>query len=73
MGRPGFRDLVARAITDEDFRAELVRAPAEVLARFELTDEEHAAVMKAASRSPGRSDREHAQSFQSLMVRRWAT
>ena len=68
MARPGIRDLVGRAMIDRDFLADLVREPALMLAEFDLSSEERAAIMQAVGktgrqhgararpRAPGRAD-----------------
>ena len=73
MGRPGIRDLVGRVMIDKEFLAELVRDPAQVLAGYELSTEEHAAIMQAVGRTGSRSERERARALQTVMMKRWAT
>jgi len=73
MGGPGIRDLVGRAMIDREFFADLVRDPAPVLAQYELTTEERAAIMQAVARTGKRSDSERARDLQIVMMKRWAT
>ena len=73
MDRPGIRDLVGRAMIDKDFLGELVRDPARVLADYELTAEERAAIMQAVGRTGSGSERDRARALQVVMMKRWAT
>lgn len=73
MGRPGFRELVGRAMIDKEFFAELVRDPAAVLAGYDLEAEERAAVMTAAARTGRTSEAERARALRIVMMKRWAT
>jgi hypothetical protein len=73
MGRPGIRELVGRAMIDKEFLAELVRDPGRVLADYELTGEERAAILQAAGRKESASERERARALQVVLMKRWAT
>ena len=73
MARPGIRDLVGRAMIDKDFLTELLRDPLTILADFELSAEERAAIMQAVGRSGNVSDRERARELQGVLMKRWAT
>lgn len=73
MGRPGIRDLVGRAMIDREFLAQLVRDPSSVLAEFDLSADERAAILQAASRQGGESDQERARALQIVLMKRWAT
>lgn len=73
MGRPGIRDLVGRAMIDREFLAELVRDPATVLAEYELSADERAAIMQAAGRKDSASEGERTRALQIIMMKRWAT
>jgi hypothetical protein len=73
MGRPGIRDLVGRAMIDRGFLADLVRDPGRVLADFELSSEERAAIMQAVGKTGSASERERARALQVVMMKRWAT
>ena len=73
MGRLGIRDLVGRAMIDKAFIVELVRDPQTVLADYELSAEERAAIMQAVGRTTSASDRERARALQVVLMKRWAT
>ena len=73
MGRPGIRDLVGRAMIDREFLARLVQDPSSVLAEFDLSADERAAILQAASRTGGDSDLERARALQIVLMKRWAT
>jgi hypothetical protein len=74
MARPGIRDLVGRAMIDRDFLADLVREPARMLAEFDLSSEERAAIMQAVgSKTEGATERERARALQVVLMKRWAT
>ena len=73
MERPGIRDLVGRAMIDKGFIAELVRDPATVLADYELSAEERAAIMQAVGRTTNVSERDRARALQIVLMKRWAT
>ena len=45
MGGKGIQDLVGQVMIDKEFLADLTRDPARVLAGFELTADERAAIM----------------------------
>lgn len=72
MGRPGVRELVGRAMVDEEFLAALFRDPEPILAGYDLSAEERAAVLKAVS-GAGKGARDRARAFQAVMMKRWAT
>jgi len=73
MGQPGIRELVGRAMIDKDFLGELVRDPDRVLAEYDLTSEERAAIMQAVGRTGGAPERERARALQVVLMKRWAT
>jgi hypothetical protein len=73
MARQGIRDLVGRLMVDKEFLAALVRDPAPVLADYELAAEERAVLMVAATRARRVPEPERARSFQTSVIRRWAT
>ena len=73
MGRPGIRELVGRAMIDKQFLAELVRDADTVLAEFELSAEERAAIIQAVGRTTSESERERARALQVVLMKRWAT
>jgi hypothetical protein len=67
------QDLVGQVMIDKEFLAELVRDPARILATFDLTAEERAAIMHALGSTSHVSDRERARALQNVMLKRWAT
>ena len=73
MGRPGIRDLVGRAMIDREFLSDLVRDPDRVLADYDLTGEERAAIMQAAGPTGSATERERARALQVVLMKRWAT
>ncbi len=73
MERPGIRDLVGRAMIDKKFLADLVRDPLTMLADYDLSGEEHAAIMQAVGRTGSASDRDRARALQIVLMKRWAT
>lgn len=58
---------------DPDFLAELQRAPEAVLARYELTDDERAAVRSAVGRLAQTPTHQRAQELGTALLRRVAT
>ncbi len=74
MAGKGIQDLVGQVMIDKEFLADLVSDPARVLAGFELTADERAAIMLALGSSTSTvSDRERARALQNVMLKRWAT
>jgi hypothetical protein len=73
VSRPGLRELIGRAMVDEEFRERLIGDPAVVLVDFDLEADERAAVVKAVTQSRSRPKREQARAFQTAMMKRWAT
>jgi len=69
----GIQDLVGQVMIDKEFLADLMRNPATVLAGFELSAEERAAIMQALGSTSTVSDRERARALQNVMLKRWAT
>ena len=69
----GIQDLVGQVMIDKEFLADLVSDPARVLAGFELTADERAAIMLALGSTSTVSDRERARALQNVMLKRWAT
>lgn len=69
----GIRDLVGRVMLDKQFLTDLVRDPATVLAEFDLTADERAAIMQAVGRNDQRTDGERARALQNVLLKRWAT
>jgi hypothetical protein len=58
---------------DPEFLAELQRAPETVLGRFELTDDERAAVQTALVRMAQQPASRRAQELRTVLLRRVAT
>ena len=73
MARPGIRELIGRAMIDEGFLTDLVRDPAPILAEYDLTADERAAIMQAVARTGKASDSEKVRALQTMMMKRWAT
>ncbi len=73
MAPKGIQDLVGQVMIDKEFLADLVRDPAGVLATFDLTADERAAIMQALGSTSHVSDRERARALQNVMLKRWAT
>lgn len=73
MAGKSIQDLVGQVMIDKEFLAELVRDPARVLATFDLTADERAAIMHALGTTSHVSDRERARALQNVMLKRWAT
>ena len=69
----GIQDLVGQVMIDKEFLADLTRDPARVLAGFELTADERAAIMHALGSTSEVSDRDRARALQNVMLKRWAT
>ena len=70
---PRLPELVGRAMVDPEFLAELQQAPEAVLARYELNDDEQAAVRAALVRLADTPHREHAQALRTALLRRVST
>ena len=73
MAGKGIQDLVGQVMIDKEFLADLMQDPARVLASFELTSDERAAIMQALGSTAQVSDRERARALQNVMLKRWAT
>lgn len=73
MASKGIQDLVGQVMIDKEFLAELLREPAQVLAGFDLTPDERAAIMQALGSTSNVSDRDRARALQNVMLKRWAT
>jgi len=69
----GLRDLIGRAMIDPDFVADLQRSPDSILAQFELTDDERAAVHHAILHLAQTPAHQRAREFHSALIRRVAT
>ena len=73
MTGKAIQDLVGRVMVDRAFLAELIRDPDTVLAGYELTPDERAAVMQAIGHGIQGSEQDTAEHLQDAMLRRWAT
>ena len=73
MAGKSIQDLVGQVMIDKEFLADLLRDPAQVLASFELTSAERAAIMQALGSTSHVSDRDRARALQNVMLKRWAT
>ncbi|MGH7396931.1 MAG: hypothetical protein ACRELW_05290 [Candidatus Rokuibacteriota bacterium] len=73
MASKGIQDLVGQVMVDKEFLAELVREPARVLATFDLTADERAAIVQALGSTSHVTERERARALQNVMLKRWAT
>lgn len=69
----GLRELIGRAMIDPEFVADLQRSPDTVLAQFQLTDDERAAVRHALLRLAEAPAHQRATEFHSALLRRVAT
>jgi hypothetical protein len=58
---------------DQAFLDELVRDPDPILAEFELSPDERAAIMQAVGKAGSAPDRDRARALQVVMMKRWAT
>ncbi|OLC12966.1 MAG: hypothetical protein AUH29_14620 [Candidatus Rokubacteria bacterium 13_1_40CM_69_27] len=70
---PRLPELVGRAMIDQEFLADLQRAPESVLARYELTDDERAAVRTALVHLAQTPTNQRPQAFRTALLRRVAT
>ncbi len=66
-------DLVGRAMVDPDFLADLQRAPDAILAQYELSDDERAAIRTALVRLADTPIHQRAVVLRSTLLRRVAT
>lgn len=73
MGQQGIRDLVGRLMIDPDFLAELVRAPEAVLAQYQLSYEERAALLQAVAKLGSTPAHQQVRALQKALMKRWAT
>ena len=69
----GLRELIGRAMIDPEFVADLERSPDTVLAQFQLTEDERAAVSHALVRLAQTPAHQRAREFHSALIRRVAT
>ena len=69
----GLRDLVGRVMIDQEFLAELQRAPEPLLAQYELTEAERATVELALARLAQTPVSERRRQFSNTLISRVAT
>lgn len=69
----GMAELVGRAMIDPEFLADLQRAPESILARYDLTDDERAAIHTALVRLAQTPLAQRAQFLRTTLIRRVAT
>ena len=72
MGQ-GLGNLIGRAMIDPEFMAELQRSPDSVLAQFQLTADESAAVRQALLRLAETPPHQRARDLRTALIRRVAT
>lgn len=73
MAQQGIRDLVGRIMIDQDFLAELVRAPEAVLSEYALSPEERTAILEAVAKLGSTPAPQRGLALQAALVRRLAT
>lgn len=73
MAEQGLRDLVGRVMIDPDFLQALVRDPHGVLAEYQLSAEERTSVLQAIAKLMVTPQSQRARTFQTALVKRWAT
>jgi hypothetical protein len=73
MERMDIRELVGRVMVDREFLADLLRDPARVLADYDLSAEERAAIMTAVGRTGSAPEADRVRALQTAMLKRWAT
>ena len=71
--RPRLRELVGRLMVDPEFVAEIQRTPDTVLARYELSAEEQAAVRQALDRLADTPPGRRAHALRTVLLRRVST
>jgi hypothetical protein len=69
----GLRELVGRAMIDPVFLADLQRSPDTVLAQYQLSEEEAAAVRRALARLAATPSNRRAHALHNALIRRVAT
>jgi hypothetical protein len=73
MAQQGIKELVGRAMIDQDFLAELRRAPETAMAQYELSHEEREALLKAVRKLGSVPSHQYGRTLQAVLVKRWAT
>ncbi len=69
----GIRELVGRLLVDADFLAALVRDPAGVLAAYDLSGVERAALLRAAAKHALARESQMTRVVMTAVAKRWAT
>lgn len=69
----GLRELVGRAMVDQEFLAELRRAPEPVLARYQLNADERATVLSALERLAKTPANKRVPTLRRALLRRLST
>lgn len=69
----GLRELVGRAMVDQEFLTDLQRSPETVLADYELNPEERATVLSALGRLAATPAKQRAPALRSALLRRVST
>jgi len=69
----GLRELIGRAMIDPEFVADLQRSPDSILAQYQLSDDERAAVRHALVHLAQTPPQQRAREFHSALIRRVAT
>ncbi len=69
----GIKELVGRLMVDPAYLAALVRDPATVLAEYNLSGEERAALLRALSKHALARESQMARVVMTAVAKRWAT
>jgi hypothetical protein len=69
----GIKELVGRLMVDPDFLAALVRDPVTVLADFSLSEDERAALLRAAAKQALARESQMTRVVMTAVAKRWAT
>ena len=73
VSEQGLKELVGRVMIDPDFLQALVRDPHTVLADYQLSPEERTSVLQAIAKLMVTPQSQRARTFQTALVKRWAT
>jgi hypothetical protein len=71
--KQGLRELIGRVMIDSEFLRYLQRAPEDVLAQYELSDDERATVRNALARLASTPAHQRSHALHSALIRRVAT
>ena len=69
----GLPELVGRAMVDQEFFADLQRAPDPILAEYQLSDEERATVLSALAKLASAEPHHRVHALRTALLRRVAT